>query len=523
MPSNYKPLTFNTSIRNPERAKYFLKTIIKFENEIMTNDLAKKIMVEMIKDKIYRPDQSLNVLPNLKEKFKSFEALTHEDAKSLLQASEQDHLDGGFEWGWPSRFYTMYALLRKFGLLWWEKPELNKPLLISKIGKNLAECVPESTLNKPHPWKFEEDTSPKEQAIFCSLLSKYQRKNPFTAELNHNCPLSLLLRVIKLINEHYENSNGLSFKEIPFLLVWKNNNAEEIFDRIKTLRSSFNEITSDIILNSCDEYTEGRYASWQDGSLSTSVPDDYIRKMTLTDLIIVRGGGDNWFLDLNRSKLNIIEHVISNYSTPKNFNNEKEYYEYASIFDPQLIEFEENIYSLTSDDKLLYWANLYGWSKIKDELKLVQRRRISQDPRLRILSNAKKLEFLISLALKLKWKEYVIKPNYKVDHEGMIRQTAPSRMSDIVCEKDDIIDLVEVTMLQDGHGQGSIEIPKIRRHVNDKKTEFPNSNVSSTYITPRMHEDALFLIRAAGLENVIIKPFDIGEFIQKLETNSVLN
>ena len=68
MPSNYKPLTFNTSIRNPERAKYFLKTIIKFENEIMTNDLAKKIMVEMIKDKIYRPDQSLNVLPNLKEK-----------------------------------------------------------------------------------------------------------------------------------------------------------------------------------------------------------------------------------------------------------------------------------------------------------------------------------------------------------------------------------------------------------------------------------------------------------------------
>ena len=35
MPSNYKPLTFNTSIRNPERAKYFLKTIIKFENEIM--------------------------------------------------------------------------------------------------------------------------------------------------------------------------------------------------------------------------------------------------------------------------------------------------------------------------------------------------------------------------------------------------------------------------------------------------------------------------------------------------------
>ena len=51
MPSNYKPLTFNTSIRNPERAKYFLKTIIKFENEIMTNDLAKKSKKPIITSK----------------------------------------------------------------------------------------------------------------------------------------------------------------------------------------------------------------------------------------------------------------------------------------------------------------------------------------------------------------------------------------------------------------------------------------------------------------------------------------
>ena len=52
-------------------------------------------------------------------------------------------------------------------------------------------------------------------------------------ELNHNAPLSLLMKVIKLINENYKDSNGLSFKEIPLLLVWKDNNAEEIFSKIK--------------------------------------------------------------------------------------------------------------------------------------------------------------------------------------------------------------------------------------------------------------------------------------------------
>ena len=33
MPANFKPLSFTTTIRNPERFKFFLKIIEKFDGE----------------------------------------------------------------------------------------------------------------------------------------------------------------------------------------------------------------------------------------------------------------------------------------------------------------------------------------------------------------------------------------------------------------------------------------------------------------------------------------------------------
>ena len=94
MPLNYKPLTFTTTLRNPERAKYFLKVIEKFEGKKLTNDLAIEIVVNCIKEKIYSVldgevvhiDRGthygtllLNNLKNLILDFSGFELLTKED------------------------------------------------------------------------------------------------------------------------------------------------------------------------------------------------------------------------------------------------------------------------------------------------------------------------------------------------------------------------------------------------------------------------------------------------------------
>ena len=51
MPSNYKPLSFTTTVRNPARFKYFLKVLEKFNGRKLTNDLAKEIEVNLVKEK----------------------------------------------------------------------------------------------------------------------------------------------------------------------------------------------------------------------------------------------------------------------------------------------------------------------------------------------------------------------------------------------------------------------------------------------------------------------------------------
>jgi hypothetical protein len=49
---SYKPLLFTTTLRSPERIKYFVKVLSNYENKKLTNQLAIKIMQDCIKEKI---------------------------------------------------------------------------------------------------------------------------------------------------------------------------------------------------------------------------------------------------------------------------------------------------------------------------------------------------------------------------------------------------------------------------------------------------------------------------------------
>ena len=53
--SEYKPLLFTTTVRNPKRMKGLLNILSNFDGEILTNQLAQKIMGELIRYGLYRP------------------------------------------------------------------------------------------------------------------------------------------------------------------------------------------------------------------------------------------------------------------------------------------------------------------------------------------------------------------------------------------------------------------------------------------------------------------------------------
>ncbi len=57
--SEYKPLLFTTTVRNPARVKSLLYILKKYDKNILTDNLAQKIMGELIKYGLYRPTKGL--------------------------------------------------------------------------------------------------------------------------------------------------------------------------------------------------------------------------------------------------------------------------------------------------------------------------------------------------------------------------------------------------------------------------------------------------------------------------------
>ena len=132
-------------------------------------------------------------------------------------------------------------------------------------------------------------------------FAKQQRCNPFIRELNDNIPLVLLLNVIRKLNSDTEyNGCGISYKELPLVIFWKDNDADALYKRIKQLRKEFaynpsNEVIEDICVNEI----LGGFKKFKLKSIVSEYPDDFVRKMRMTGLISFRGGGR--FIDINHN------------------------------------------------------------------------------------------------------------------------------------------------------------------------------------------------------------------------------
>src|SRR3990167_8086769 len=86
--SEYKPLLFTTTMRNPERLKDFLTVLSEYDGEILTNGIIDKV------------------------------------AKILIQK------------GWPSRFDTWFKIAKELGFIWYWP---NEEIKFSESGKMLLD------------------------------------------------------------------------------------------------------------------------------------------------------------------------------------------------------------------------------------------------------------------------------------------------------------------------------------------------------------------------------------------------
>ena len=522
--SEYKPLLFTTTVRNPQRLKALLFVFVKFDGQILTNDLATQIVCELIRYGLYRPMMQSKAVKDKwattpKGEFAEF-LLTDKEVEYIFKHNPQDHKEAGFAKGYPSRFATFFDFAKELGFVYYQP---NGTIEFSEIGKKFASIFSVETENgnivvtEEHP-KYE-------QQAFLQAMAKSQRNNPFVRVLNENIPLILLLETVKKLNADSEfNNAGISRKELPLLIFWKDNNAETLYQRIKRLRAEHRYNPSDeVIIDICTKEILPDFKKFNPKSIVSEYPDEFIRKMRLTGLISLRGAGR--FIDINHNEDERVEYVLAHYSHYQKYKTERTYFDYMAQIDKNLFAISPIVTDATHSEELLQnWVTTYDWNSIKSELNILSTRsKISKDEVLKFLPNPVRLEFLTALAIKSKMPEVRVIPNYPCDDEGLPTSTAGGigDKGDIECfEKSNGI-LVEVTMAE-GRVQTTMEVWPISRHLEAFQNKY-TSKSQCIFVAPSIFKDSERQIAfVKQTDNLIIRPYKIDDFISYLETKSKL-
>lgn len=511
----FKPLSFSTTMRNPNRIAGFLKCLMNVENQVLTNEIAINVAKKLINKKLYWTRYEKSV-PEYKEIYEDEElSFSEEQLDDIIENTMQDHKEAGFDAGWPSRFDTWYKLSMEFGYCYYA---MNETIVISQLGHMLVDAISEEVVNEE-----------KIQNVFLHSMMKYQTNNPFRKNLNNNVPLILLLQVIRLLRQNDGNTSGIFRQELSFFICWPNNDANQLYAEIMQFRLDhrFCEYTDEIVYDKCleilnAEENDKNYFKME--KIIGEAVDEYIRKMRSTGIISLRGNGR--FIDFNTLALDRINYVLNHYSDYPHFEDKELYFNYMGSIDTKVLEIKRNVDDKAEDDirqqALHYYAEEYEPSTIFIELHKVCNRRESTDPMLRVISAPARLEFLTSVALVQNFEGLGVYPNYVVDDEGLPTCTAGGGMADIVCRNgDDMNSLVEVTLML-GRQQLNNEMIPISRHLSEAKNNYPNA--FSIFIAPGIHDDAKRYARFVySDEGLLIKTFGINEFMDVINNYNTID
>ncbi|MHB1646573.1 MAG: AlwI family type II restriction endonuclease [bacterium] len=496
--NKYKPLLFTTTMRNPERLKDFLTVLMEFDGKVLTNEIIKSVIKALIRKGLYQPTR---VIPGVKEKWGNEIELSEEETERIFDENPQSHKEAGFDKGWPSRFDTWFKIAKELGFVWYWQ---NTIIEFSESGKML----------------LDKDKPENELMVFANAFAKYQRHNPFRRVLNKNVPLILLIQTIQLLNKDKNfNSAGISKLEIPLLLCWKDDNAESLYQEIKKLRKKYGYSPSnEIILELCYDLLDE--TKRDDNSIIGDYPDDFIRKMRLTGLISLRGGGR--FIDLNKKELPAIDYIVKKYSFYPNFTTEKDFFDYISKVDNNLIA-TLSVYkapAIITNKELDKWVKYYEWEIIKTEMLNLAQKKSSKDEILKVIGQPLRLEFLTSLAILKKLPNVAVKPNFISDDEGLPTSFASGGKPDIECLENIDTVLVEVTLLT-GTQQHLRESFSIRRHLEEYIAK--GIKAYSVFISPKAFIDTCRYAEFIKTDGIEVRILDIDKFVYNLEEKTTLN
>lgn len=507
--SKAKPLSFSTTIRNPERIPNFLRCILPFEGKNLTSEIIHEVVKNVIREKEYTP-MYVTRTPSLKAIAQSEEYYTNEQLELIIEMSPQKHKEAGFAYGWDSRFDTWYKMIKEFGFI---KYAMGKPIIITATGHMLVDAYMEEPKNEK-----------KIQTVFLNALMRYQTNNPLRRNLNENAPLPLLLKVIQYLHDDPEEYNaGLARHELPILICWRNNDAHAAYQYIKKIRKDVGFSCSDeSVYEKCLSILESDNRNYlKIEKICHEAVDEYIRKMRMSGLLSLRGNGR--FLDINSFEKDSAVYVMDHYSEYPKFEDEDDYIDYMGTIDSEIlqIDVEKTIdYSDVRKRTLYKFAKEMSKDAIQKELITVCDKKESKHDILRYINAPTRLEFLTSIALVQNFEGLDVNPNYAVDDEGLPTFTASGGYADIECYDSDYDSYFEVTLMCGRSDQVNNEIIPISRHLKKAKEQRRKESFS-VFVAPVIHTDAEEAAEWQKMKyGVDILTFNIHEFIELIDKNS---
>lgn len=491
----YKQLSFDTAMRNPERFRDMLAVIIKYENQILDDATLMKIVCDLFINKVIH-SKRIQINDNT----------TQSDIEnSVIDVNNKRNAEGGFPRGYQTRFYNYTKTMSEFGLIY---AQYSQKLQFSKIVILWLENEIDA------------------QNIFAASSMMYNRYSPHRRVLNDFNYFKFIINILFIKKE-------LSYNEFIVSLFSKSDDVDSFLKITKKIK----KLNSEDLFNYLSDIFE---INTKYDTVMVDYPDVVLRMIRITGFVDIVYKG-NIYLRLNENKIDLLKKLLA-----ISFSLTSEAKDDALLFFNEIntqsnkyinIIMEEEESGLIDEkdyaNKLKDIISTFSLTKekVSNYLVLLACGRInkkSKTPEIfKYISNPLKLEFYISLLIFLIYgKNYYIKPNYKIDSQGIPISHAPAYKGDIEVYSPEKYWLIEVTLIKSKTQQLNNETTSVIRHLKQNKTSHNERYLS--FIAPIIHEDTLNYFKVAlileGKENDIYgATYTINQFVDKIQNKDIFD
>ncbi len=494
----YKPMAFDTAVRNPERIRGFIQILLPYEGRVLDENTILNILLDY-----YHEGIALTQIVNKDEELDRKQLM-----ERIIKKCSSRNSDFGYPKGFPARFGTYMRTPSEFGLVF---ARYGKELKISSLAKEyLNDRIDTLT-------------------VFSLAWMINNRKSPYRRVLNNFNFLNFIIKVLKI-------KKRLSYEQFKIAILSDDGNVD---DFIKTIENNSFSNDDEVYEYYLQIQTDRGQQILKKDTVTTDYPDCVLRHINITNLIQTRYIG-KVFIELNHSMEDYIDDLLTLLCKFREdeLEDEELYFLKITKHIPQLLNFSAkySIKTINPNESTI---------KIK---KIIEDYNLTREKIIQIIqsiSNSGKnnrtdeifkyitqnaptqYEFYIALLIYLYYgDEFYIKPNYKMDDSGLPITFASAYKGDIEVYSHDknTYWLVEVTLIRNRQQQLNSETTSVIRHWKNQK-EYSEKRYLS-FIAPIIHEDTSRFYENSINEckvNEFLKYFTTDNFIESIKTKNIFN